>query len=66
MALRQRRKQGKKRALELLPISDRWVCTMERAWSTRTHEHVRDACTQGSAMVDQLAKQSGECAQTTP
>jgi hypothetical protein len=32
---------------------------MERAWSTRTHEHVREACENGSAMIDKLAKMSG-------
>jgi hypothetical protein len=35
---------------------------MERAWSTRTHEHVRQACEEGSDMIEKLAKQSGEAA----
>lgn len=33
---------------------------MERAWSQRTHEHVRQACENGAAMIDTLARQSGK------
>jgi lipid-binding SYLF domain-containing protein len=33
---------------------------MERAWSTRTHEHVKEACENGSAMIDKLAKLSAQ------
>lgn len=34
---------------------------MERAWSTRTHQHVKEACENGSAMIEKLSKLSGKC-----
>lgn len=33
--------------------------SMDRAWSTRTHEHVREACDAGTQMIEKLASMSG-------
>lgn len=42
------------------PLPHSQAVMMERAWSQRTHEHVRQACDNGAAMIDTLARQSGE------
>ncbi|KAI3429317.1 hypothetical protein D9Q98_005412 [Chlorella vulgaris] len=33
---------------------------MDRAWSTRTHEHVREACDAGTQMIEKLASMSAQ------
>ncbi|KAL4856775.1 Protein ZINC INDUCED FACILITATOR-LIKE 1 [Chlorella vulgaris] len=33
---------------------------MDRAWSTRTHEHVREACDAGTQMIEKLANMSAQ------